>query len=660
MRQEAIEKGQRVDIPYFEGINGAVGHVLAKKTELAHAENARSKVVGTIEKREGQTITGTTTTGTQFYTSGNYSLAYFENGSPNTLYRISQAALSNLSITINETVVMMEALSMSGVGTVTAPLNINVTDRVTITESVMDGIANTATIYYLATGSNYWTALTSAGAGIPAAKFSHVIADGNLFLVNGYSNNRYIGSDGTTVTDSSTGGGHLFNSPNAKKIAFYKNRLYLGNFKKDFEWYKTTVLRSSYPLGIVALVNADDSAFVATDTLSVTDTKYFFADSGANSYEIWRGVTKICGFTINLVNELTVTAATVTHPTTGASGHSASILASDEIWIAGTYTGKKIFRWASNPTSGGKDVKLYDTFKLTGGDNDELKMMTTVGDVLMLGNNNSLATWNDYTLVTHDVGVGCVSLNGYVKSYGSLFFIHYTGVYSTSGGIPTMISQKVQRYIDGATKTGLENAAAGKKGKSVFFKIGTVTLYAPDGSVEKTLYDVALEYSIPDTNWYLHTNVKGDQFETYRTSSNFDMLEMTDDAGAHSVKQFLDSTVTTDDGVEIPFRADMNDLTLQSGAFENINNPFSISIEADRGAGMEAFVRVDRNKYYKLDGDVRKGVSTLKVHGADDTRGKPPVGRLFGVSIRDSSRQICKLDRLAVFFTPGLIDENNQ
>lgn len=648
-RQEAIEKGQRIDIGYFEGINSAVGHVLAKKTELAHAENARSETIGTLSKRHGQSIIGTTTSGTQFYTAGNYGLANFENNSPNTLYRISQTALTQLSVTINEQVFIMEAISITGPGTLVAPLNVYVKDTITITEDVMDDVPATATIYYLAPSSNYWTPLTGSGTGIPASKFSHVIADGNLFFVNGYSNNRYITSTGTTVVDSSSGSGHLFNSPNAKKVAFYKNRIYLANFKKDFTWYPTTVLRSSFPMGIVALVNEDIEDVAATNLIKVTDNKYFYADSGANSYEVWRGVTKICDLTIDQVNELTVKVATVSPSTP-------DLLASDEIWIAGTYTASKIFRWTSNPTTGGKDVKLYDTFKLTGGTNEEIKMLETIGDVLLIGANNSISTWNDYTLKTHDLGIGCVSNRGYVKSYGSLFFLHYTGIYSTSGDLPTRISQKVRRYIDGATKAGLENASAGKKDKSVFFKIGTVTLYLPDGSVDKILYNVALEYSIPDTNWYLHTNVKGDQFETHRTSTSFEMLDMTDDSGAHSIKQFLDPAMTTDDGEEIHFRADTADIALQPAAFENNSNPYSVIVEADRGAGMEAFARIDREQYYKLDGIVTKGVSTIKVNNRDSSRGKPPTGRLFSVSIRDSSKQICKVDRLSILSIPTLGD----
>lgn len=647
MKQEAIEKGERIDIPYFEGINSAVGHVLAKKTELAHAENARSKVIGTIEKREGQTVTGLNSNGGVFVSSGNYGLAFFDNSGTNSLYRISQTS-RNIEISVNDYIHTSEVVGF--VPATTNDYTIFTGDDITMTEGIMDNPDYTATIYYLNRNTNYWTALTGNGTGFMASNFSRVVANQKLYLVNGYAKNRHINTDGVTVADSSTTTGDFYNSPNAKKVAFYKNRLFLANFKRDFVWYPTTVLRSSYPLGIIALVNEDTNT--TSGDVKITDNKYFYSDSGMNIYDVYRGASKVAKLTVSVVQEASIT-TTVTYE----AGYT-SLLSSDEIWVSGTFTGSKKYRWINNPTSSGKDVKLYDTFSLSGGDGSEIKMLETIGDVLMIGNNNSLSTWNDYSLQTFDVGVGCVSPNGYVKSFGSLYLIHYTGVYTTSGGLPTLVSQKVQRYIDGATKDGLENASCGKKGRSVFFKIGTVTLYAPDGSVEKTLYDTCLEYAIAENNWYVHTNVKGDRFETYRTSDGMDMLEMTDDSGLHSVKEFLAAGSTDDDGEEIPFRIDIHDIALQK-TFENISNPYSLIVETDRGSAMEAFVRLNRSQFYKLDGSINKGVSTIKIHGKDKERGSPPPTRLFCVSIRDISKQICKVNRISILHIPTLSDDDN-
>jgi len=43
---------KRLEIPYFEGVNSSVSQNISKKQELSHCENARSKTIGSIEKRE--------------------------------------------------------------------------------------------------------------------------------------------------------------------------------------------------------------------------------------------------------------------------------------------------------------------------------------------------------------------------------------------------------------------------------------------------------------------------------------------------------------------------------------------------------------------------------------------------------------------------------
>src|ERR1035437_898117 len=81
---------QRLQIPYFEGVNSTVQHVIAKTTELYHSENARSKTIGTLEKREGQQKVGTAAGGGVFTTTGNYGLTKFINDGANQgVFRIS-------------------------------------------------------------------------------------------------------------------------------------------------------------------------------------------------------------------------------------------------------------------------------------------------------------------------------------------------------------------------------------------------------------------------------------------------------------------------------------------------------------------------------------------------------------------------------------------
>lgn len=641
---------QRINIPYFEGVNSLVSFNIGKKTELFHAENARSKTVGTLEKREGQTVLGVNTSNKPFVTTANYGLFSFQNSAGQGLYRISVAENSTLSINVADTIFASDVNKIeftTSPNTNLLPLSIGVADYLNISEKINDNTGNVVNIYYI-NSANQWVPLTGSGANIPGGVFDYTYAEGCVFLVNQNSDNRYIGPDGVTVTTATSGSGHLFNTPPASRINFYKNRLYLADFVRSGVRYKTTVLRSSYPMGIISLLNDDYANAVSGSTINVTDTKYFYADSGANKYEVYRGSTFIAEITVTRVNETSIVATWTGTP---------SFLSSDEVWISGTYTGQKVFRWISNPTTTGKDVKQYDTFKLSGGENDPITMMTNIGNVMLVSNKNAMTTWNDYTLENFDLEIGCVSKKGYVKMLGTLYFMHYTGVYVTSGSVPKLVSNKIEKYITGATKSGKENSVAGKKGRSIFFTLGDVTLYKLDGSVNKILNDVCIEYNLVQENWYIHTNVKASEFATFVEESDSDRLELIDTSGNHAVKEFLSGE--TDDGQEIHFRIDTLKLTTQPNNFEYSSKLIALLVEAERGAAMQVFVNLENNEeYYAVDGTVTKGLSVIKITDKDSSRGKPPYCRLVSVSLRDSSKQLCKISRMTLVTLPTT-DENS-
>jgi hypothetical protein len=598
----------RKDIPYFDGVNALVASNLAKVTEFFHAENARGGTIGIIEKREGSTLIGTAVGGGTFTCTANYGLVFFENEGTNNsgLYRFSSS-----------------------------------------------GTPAKITFYYLDSSSDAWTPLTGDGAGISLGSFDHAMAESCLFLVNYVDDNRYITSDGTTVKTSADADGHLFNSPKASKICVYKDRLYLADYYYGTTRYKNTILRSSYPLGIVALISGDPTAADPTSdpwTIDITDSRYLYTDEGANSLDVYRGNTKIAVLTVTSIADSSITA------TVAFEAGQTQLLSSDEMWITGTYTGGKVFRWITNPTLSGVNVKQYDTMKLTGGDDSEIKMLESIGNVLLAANNNSLSSWNDYTLENFDLNVGCVSKKGSVKFQGSLFFLHYTGVWVTTGGMPKLLSAKIEPYIFGATKTGKEASVAGAKGRSVFFTLGTVTLYNPDGSVEKTLSNVVIEYNITQENWYIHENVKATDFATFVEASDSDRLMMTTTNDDMPVREFLSGD--TDDGEEVHFRVDTNAITLS--AFEKICYPQDIIVESERGSSVRAFVSLDRGPWYEVSGQVVKGCSILKINGRDDDKGTIARGRTLRVSLRDSSKQRCRILRMSVRFIEAPDEEQQR
>lgn len=667
---------QRLNIPFFEGVNSLTSFNIGKKTEFFHAENARSKTIGTIEKREGQTVLGTNANGLTFKTSANYGLFPFQNETNKGLYRISEpenvlislspSASSSSSLSPSSSRSPSASASMSPSSSLSPSSSQSLSPSASQSDSPSASLSpsasssmspsssvspsefsnSSATIYYL-NNSDRWIPLTGYGTGIEGGVFDYTYAEGNVFVVTQDAANRYIKSDGVTVVTSADGTGHLFNSPNANRINFYKNRLYLADFVRNGVRYKNTILRSSYPLGIIGLLNADYTAAVSGTELDVTETKYFYTDAGANQYDIYRGNTLIVTITVTQINESSIVATWSGTP---------DLLASDQIWVAGTYNGPKVFRWIQNSSSTGRDVTQYDSFKLSGGENDEITVLTNIGNVMFAANKNAMVSWNDYTLENFDLDVGCVSKKGYVKRIGTMYFIHYTGIYATSGGIPKLISNKIEKYITGATKYGKEHSAAGKKGKSVFFTLGDVTLYHLDGSINKVLPDVCVEFNTVQENWYIHTNVKAQEFATYVEATDSDRLEFIDKAGNKAVKEFLSGE--TDDGEAIHFRVDTMKLTTQPTTFEYSSKLIAAHVEAERGAAMQLFVNLENNEeYYPVEGTITKGLSVIKITDKDGNRGKPPYCRLVSLSIRDSSPQICKISRITLITLPTT-DEN--
>lgn len=610
---------KRAYIKYWDGLNSSVSSNLEKSTEFTYSENARSTLIGSIEKREGSLDMDYASEGVKLNATNNYLLSYFKpENSVISLYRISEK------------------------------------------DSV--GLAD---FYSFNETTNYWTKISNTlGANnIDISNgyhtdFSTTIAEGCLFVTNLNDYPRYINENGSVyeyhldnpANPTVDNLGNLVNCPKASKIKYYKNRLYVADYLYNGVRYKNKVLRSSPPLGIIALVNNDvDHVFIPGTNVNgieveVTDIKYFSSIQGADLYDIYRGETKVGVMQIESINEDSVSVNITTEP------GQTSILAADEIWLKNTFGDNKYFRWPTKTDSTGIfDAKQYDSFSITTNDNSEIKLFETVGNVLMIASNNNISTWNDSVVTSYDLGVGCVSRNGYVKSYGTLFFMHYTGIWSTSGDAPKLISGKVEKYINGASKSGIESCAAGKKGKSVLFHIGNSTLYNPDGSFDKTISDVIIEYNITQDSWYVHSGIKADQFETFVSSLNTDRLLFLNSDTGKPVTEFL--TGSTDNGKEIPFRVDTTTIQLGNN-FENICYPVEVIVETERGSQIKCFASIDDNIFYEIDGKIVKGVSILTIKPAGNDKTILARGRNIKLSFRDNSKQLCRISQMAVNYIP--------
>lgn len=660
---------KRTEISYVDGVNTVVSHNISKKEELRYAENVRSPQIGTVEKRKGQS-----TLGNDISASANYDLFYFPSTNPvgTGLYRESFASGAASLYYLNASNVWT-ALSSLGTGLlkigdsttqfdITGPTSNIMTytydttgtnPYLTINTKVGDVLyinaqnfntANNGTFTITELGTNYFKVSNSSGVAESnktigtgsivslSRKSSHTFAEQCCFIVNGIDTNRYINLDGLTVTDSTTLlDAHLYGSPKAKLVNYYKDKLYLADLIVGGTRQRNMIQSSSPPLGILALVTGDEDA--GATSIPVSDTKYFYISN--DKIDVYRGGVKI--------ETLTVTGKTETDIIVSATSN--AILAADELWVQDTYDGtkKKCFRWASQAS--GTNIKQYDMFKFSGGDNDEMNMLTNIGNVMVMSNKNSLSYWNGSVQTNFDAYVGCVSKRGYTKAYNMLFFVHYTGIYVTQGDSPRLISAKMDEYIRGATTTGLENSTAGRKGLSVFFCIGDVTLYNADGSLRTVEPDVCLEYDIKQENWFVHTNVSASDMATYISSSDPDRNVFTSSSD-YKVYEFL--TGNADNGSEIPMMISFSPITL-STQFENMCFPQQILVEVETGNGIKCFVSLDDEIEYQLKDEARKGVNIIKVTPPNDNV-EAARCRKIRIVFKEFSKAACKISRVALIY----------
>jgi hypothetical protein len=159
-----------------------------------------------------------------------------------------------------------------------------------------------------------------------------------------------------------------------------------------------------------------------------------------------------------------------------------------------------------------------------------------------------------------------------------------------------------------------------------------------------------LEYHTGNKDWYVHTNVPAEEFETFMDTAGAEHLLMEHTGTDKYVKEFL--TGSTDDGTEIFFRVDTQVLPLMN-EFEWYINPTSIVLETDRGTNMKCFISPDEDQeFYQLRGTISKGVTILKANATDDDTPSPVLGRHIRLSFRDGSKQLCRLVQVSVLFLP--------
>ena len=69
---------------------------------------------------------------------------------------------------------------------------------------------------------------------------------------------------------------------------------------------------------------------------------------------------------------------------------------------------------------------------------------------------------------------------------------------------------------------------------------------------------------------------------------------------------------------------------------------------------------MDREPFYEIEGIACKGATIMTVTNKDENRDEPPRCRTIKLSIRDFSKQLCKISRVAITHIPTREEEEHK
>jgi len=94
-----------------------------------------------------------------------------------------------------------------------------------------------------------------------------------------------------------------------------------------------------------------------------------------------------------------------------------------------------------------------------------------------------------------------------IVKFNNLYFHHPTGIYKLGVGDPILISQAVEKYLDGMSTANWENVAAGRDLRNIYMWIGDVTINDPfEFDYGVTYTDVVLALNVFTGAWSVFTN----------------------------------------------------------------------------------------------------------------------------------------------------------
>lgn len=133
-------------------------------------------------------------------------------------------------------------------------------------------------------------------------------------------------------------------------------------------------------------------------------------------------------------------------------------------------------------------------------DGDVITALGKNSNRLLIFKENSLHTWNNYSVVTVSDNVGTSSQRSVVNVRGSTIFLNSDGFWLYDGSNLTLISKAIELFLDGMTATNYASAVAWRKGTHYLCFIGNLS-NAPE---DISLNNVVVDYDVAANTWVLH------------------------------------------------------------------------------------------------------------------------------------------------------------
>jgi len=264
-------------------------------------------------------------------------------------------------------------------------------------------------------------------------------------------------------------------------------------------------------------------------------------------------------------------------------------------------------------------------------DSQNVTALERNGAYLLIFKERSMFTWNgSSTQPDMLVDVGAVSQEAVTTVHNITFFIGrskkdlgiyaYSGGSTNSGGVPKLISRKVQKWVDAINQADLASLRTGSDDNNVYFYIGNITFTGDDIYQDRTFSNVWLVYSISQDSWRVYDNLHAHYFGQI-TSSGQELLVFGDNNG--KVWEFGQGT--TDDGGDAKTPISMEVITREEhfSVPELSKSLGRMDVLSRRAFETNVRYRYDRNDDWKSLGELNGRFTTLDCpeYGDEDNAG---------------------------------------